>query len=104
MLQPLESHFICHHKVAAAAQSRVIQLLMEEQTTQHCFIDSDHLKDLDQPYSAVRTCLKSLVVYLTRVILHQPWCVEEMTIASANDVNIIVCHCMPLWRYLLRCG
>ena len=28
MLQPLDSHFICHHKVVAAAQSRVIQLLI----------------------------------------------------------------------------
>jgi len=87
------SHFVCHHKDGAAAQSRVIQLLIQELTLHDCFIDSDHLVDLDQLYSAVRTCLKTLAIYLTRETMIRPWCVGEMTTAFANEINIVVVHC-----------
>ena len=77
--RPMYSHFICHHKVGAAAQSRVLQLLIQQLTGQVCFIDSDHLVDLDSLYNAVRSCLRNLVVYLTSQTMRRPWCVGEMT-------------------------
>ena len=90
---PLYFHFICLNKAGAAAQSRVIRLLIQELPPHDCFIDSDHLVELDQLYSAVRGYLNTLLIYLTGEIMSRPSCIGEMTTAVMNEINIVVVHC-----------
>ena len=90
---PIYKHFICHHKVGAAAQSRVIQILLCQAAGGEVFIDSDHLGDPDQHFGAVRSSVRNLVVYLARETMRRPWCIGEMTIACANMVKIIAVRC-----------
>lgn len=86
-------HFICHHKQGAAAQARVMKFILEQSSGESCFIDSDHLDDLDELYDVVRTTVTNLVVYLTRNTLTRPWCVGEIVTATINKKNVIVVRC-----------
>eukprot|EP00971_Amphidinium_carterae_P262609 5209183-Amphidinium_carterae.1 len=71
--------FICHHKADAAAQSRLLKMLLTAMTGKRIFIDSDDLIELDKLFDIVKTRVKLLLVYLTRDTLMRPWCVGEIT-------------------------
>eukprot|EP00971_Amphidinium_carterae_P007890 156075-Amphidinium_carterae.1 len=47
--------FICHHKKAAAAQARHLQMVLVAKSHENCFLDSDHLKSLDALFDIIRT-------------------------------------------------
>eukprot|EP00405_Crypthecodinium_cohnii_P036844 CAMPEP_0206538352 /NCGR_PEP_ID=MMETSP0325_2-20121206/7813_1 /ASSEMBLY_ACC=CAM_ASM_000347 /TAXON_ID=2866 /ORGANISM="Crypthecodinium cohnii, Strain Seligo" /LENGTH=496 /DNA_ID=CAMNT_0054035777 /DNA_START=460 /DNA_END=1950 /DNA_ORIENTATION=- len=78
---PYFARFICHHKADAAAQARYLQLLFVQRTRQTCFIDSDHLTNLEELFDVVRCRCGELCVYLTADTLRRPWCAGEITIA-----------------------
>ena len=89
---PKLSHVICHHEGGAATQARMLQLILEQTTHHNCYIDSDHLIDLDTLFSVVRSFLSTLVVHLTRNTMTRPWCMGEMT-TIANKVHLVLFHC-----------
>jgi len=89
---PYYSRFICHHKAHAAAQARLLQLMLQMRTQQTCFIDSDDLTNLDELFDIVRTRVKTLVVYLTSDTLKRPWCAGEVTTAYKAGVSILRVH------------
>mmetsp|Transcript_3026 Transcript_3026/g.6626 ORF Transcript_3026/g.6626 Transcript_3026/m.6626 type:complete len:694 (-) Transcript_3026:35-2116(-) len=80
-VHPFYPYFICHHKADAAAQARYLQLLFVQRTRQTCFIDSDHLTNLEELFDVVRCRCGELCVYLTADTLRRPWCAGEITIA-----------------------
>mmetsp|Transcript_7930 Transcript_7930/g.17576 ORF Transcript_7930/g.17576 Transcript_7930/m.17576 type:complete len:1446 (+) Transcript_7930:112-4449(+) len=82
-------HFICHHKAHAAAQARLLQLMLQLRTQHSCFIDSDDLTNLDELFDIVRTRVKTLVVYLTRDTLRRPWCAGEVTTAHRAGIKVL---------------
>ena len=81
--------FICHHKLAAAAQARLVQMQLQEDTKQEVFVDSDHLKNLDALFDVVKTSIQQLVAYLTSATLRRPWCAGEVATAFTNKIKMV---------------
>jgi len=77
---PYFDSFVCHHKADAGAQARYLQMLLFEGSGQTCFIDSDHLTNLDLLFDTVRCKIGRLIVYLTSDTLRRPWCAGEIII------------------------
>jgi len=84
---PYYHRFVCHHKAGAAAQARFLQLLLQVKTHQSCFIDSDHLTNLDDLFDVVRSKVGRLIVYMTSDVLKRPWCAGEVTTAYKARVK-----------------
>jgi len=72
--------FICHHKAAAAAQARLIKLLLTKKG-KTVFVDSDSLEELDTLFDTVKHRVDHFVVYLTSGTLSRPWCAGEISTA-----------------------
>jgi len=85
---PFYHRFVCHHKAAAAAQARLLQLLLQLESDQSCFLDSDDLTNLDELFDTVRARVGRLIVYMTADILKRPWCVGEITTAYKSRVKV----------------
>jgi hypothetical protein len=86
-------YFICHHAGQAAAQVRLLKLLIQKRTHSDTsvFIDSDSVQEMDALFDIVKSKLDHLVVYLTRETLSTPWCAGEITTAFAcSRVKVIV--------------
>merc|ERR1740121_1123268 len=62
---PWYDFFVCHHKEAAQAQARYVQLLVRTNLRRSCFIDSDDLVDLSTLFDTVLARVGHLLVYLT---------------------------------------
>jgi len=75
------SYFITHHKAHAAAQARLLKMMLQAKTSQSVFIDSDDLIELDGLFDIVKCRVKHLVVYLTQDTLSRPWCAGEIVTA-----------------------
>merc|ERR1740121_2993933 len=87
--RPYYDYFVCHHKGHAAAQARLIKMLLTQRSQCNVFIDSDDLFDLDTLFDTVRCKLGHLLVYLTRDTLSRPWCAGEITTAfSVSRVKV----------------
>lgn len=78
------TYFVCHHKAAAAAQARLLQLVLRAATGKSCFLDSDDLRHLGDLFEIVRSNVKHLLVYLTAQTLKRPWCAGEIATAYRN--------------------
>mmetsp|Transcript_57727 Transcript_57727/g.137381 ORF Transcript_57727/g.137381 Transcript_57727/m.137381 type:complete len:1425 (+) Transcript_57727:75-4349(+) len=78
--------FLSHHKAAAAAQARYMQMLLQLQTRRTCFLDSDHLVDLGLLFDTVKTSVAQFLIFLTRHTLTRPWCVGEIVIAMESKL------------------
>jgi len=87
---PFYANFICHHKAQAAAQARYLQILLTQQCHEPCFLDSDHLTNLQDLFDVVRSQCRQLCVYLTADTLRRPWCAGEITIAWQNHQRVAV--------------
>lgn len=74
-------YFICHHKADAAAQARLLKVMMQSKTGQAVCLDSDDLAVLDVMLDIVKSRVGTLIAYLTRCTLNKPWCAAEVTIA-----------------------
>ena len=61
-VSPFYRRFVCHHKAAAAAQARLLKILLQAKTRQSVFIGSDDLQGLDTLVDTVRTKVWQLVV------------------------------------------
>lgn len=72
--------FICHSKADAAAQSRFLQLLLRTRAGKECFLDCDHLTNLDGLIDIVRCQVCQFLVYATANTLKRPWCAAEITV------------------------
>lgn len=79
--------FLCHHKRDAAAQARLLKIMLQAME-QSVFIDSDDLKDIDTLFDIVRSSVDHLVVYLTREVLTRPWCAGEIATACKKGIKI----------------
>lgn len=88
--RPFYGHFICHHKAGAAAQARLLKVLLQERTSYPVFIDSDDLQELDNLFDTVKTKVGRLVVYLTRETLKRPWCAGEICTAIRAKKEVLV--------------
>jgi len=73
--------FICHHKADAAAQARLLKLLLVQHRSVRVFLDSDNLENLDELYDIVSTQIRHLVMYLSADTLRRPWCAGEIATA-----------------------
>jgi len=87
---PMYHMFICHHKGHAAAQARLLKVVLQAQLQSHqqVFIDSDDLKELDQLFDTVKSRVRHLVVYLTSETLSRPWCTGEIVTAFRAGVKV----------------
>jgi len=86
---PFYFRFVCHHKAGAAAQARLLQMLLQEKSQQSCFIDSDDLVHLDELFDVVRSKVRTLIVYMTSDVLKRPWCAGEVTTAFKSNVKVV---------------
>jgi len=87
--QPLMyAFFVCHHKMDAAAQSRLLKMMLDKVSNCPTFIDSDHLKDLGLLFDTVKFKTGQVIVYLTRWTLTRAWCAGEITSAHACNVPV----------------
>lgn len=86
--KPFE-YFICHHKGHAAAQARYLQLNIQQSTRKVCFIDSDHLTNLDTLLDTVKSKVQYLTVFLTRETLKRPWCAGEIATAWMAHKRVV---------------
>eukprot|EP00971_Amphidinium_carterae_P071790 1419844-Amphidinium_carterae.1 len=87
--RPFYDFFICHHKAHAAAQARLLKIIL--QSRKHylqVFVDSDDLKQIDTLFDTVKSRLRHLVVYLTAETLRRPWCVGEVVSATWAKIRI----------------
>jgi len=80
--------FICHDKVGAAAQARLIKFLVAEHTGQRVALDSDELHHLDTVLDTIKAKVRHLAVYLTRSTLTRPWCAGEIVTAFKTGKRI----------------
>jgi len=89
--RPKFSWFICHHKAAAAAQARLLKILLQQADRKdRVFIDSDDLKDLDELFNIVKSHVANFVTYLTGDTLRRPWCAGEVTTAfKASSAKVV---------------
>mmetsp|Transcript_135156 Transcript_135156/g.431494 ORF Transcript_135156/g.431494 Transcript_135156/m.431494 type:complete len:1353 (-) Transcript_135156:426-4484(-) len=87
---PYFHHFVTHHKADAAAQARLLKMLIDTAYNQNTFIDSDHLKDLDTLFDTVKTRVGQLIVLLTRDTLKRPWCAGEIATAYKCNLEVLV--------------
>jgi len=96
---PYFHHFVTHHKADAAAQARLLKMLIDTAYNQNTFIDSDHLTDLDTLFDTVKTRVGQLIVLLTRDTLKRPWCAGEIATAYKCKLEVLVmggpCFCAP---------
>ena len=65
-VSPFYRRFVCHHMAAAAAQARLLKILLQANAGQSVFIDSDDLQGLDTLFSTVHTKVGQVVVDLTQ--------------------------------------
>lgn len=72
--------FISHHKSGAGSAARMIKCLLERELSGICFLDADHLDDVDNLFDAVRQS-NNVVVVLSGATLTRPWCVGEVVTA-----------------------
>jgi len=79
--------FICHHKGGAAAQARLLKLMLQSKGM-NVFIDSDDLQQLDSLFDIVKTRVEHLLVYLTFSTLTRPWCAGEIATAFRNGLKV----------------
>ncbi|CAK0804184.1 unnamed protein product, partial [Prorocentrum cordatum] len=78
---PMYPFFICHHRVGAQAQARLLKMLLTSKTGRPVLTDTDDLTELDSLFDTVKTQVHHLVVYLTRDTLSRPWCAGEIVTA-----------------------
>jgi len=86
---PRYDFFVCHHKVDASAQSRLLKCMMTARNLE-VFIDSDDLQDLDSLFDTVRSRVRHVIVYLTKDTLTRPWCSGEIVTAYRNNKKTTV--------------
>jgi len=86
-------YFITHHKADAAAQARLLKMMLQRLTARPVFIDSDNLQNLDFLFEVVRSKVQNLIVYLTSDTLSRPWCAGEIVTAYYSKVPIILVRC-----------
>jgi len=80
--------FICHHKESAAAQARLLKMLLQQKRNGiRVFIDADDLRDLTVLFDIIRCRVRHLIVYLTVDTLRRAWCAGEITTAYLNKVK-----------------
>eukprot|EP00931_Biecheleriopsis_adriatica_P048436 TRINITY_DN27982_c0_g1_i1.p1 TRINITY_DN27982_c0_g1~~TRINITY_DN27982_c0_g1_i1.p1 ORF type:complete len:1575 (+),score=273.60 TRINITY_DN27982_c0_g1_i1:585-4727(+) len=85
--------FICHQKSTAGSLARFVKLMIGKHSTDHVFLDSDQLHDLDTLFDTVRCWTQNVVVLLTPEVLTRPWCVGEVATAWSNGVPIVLVSC-----------
>jgi len=73
-------YFIVHHRAQAAAQARILKMLLQAKTGQAVYVDSDDLTELDGLLDMLKSRVGTLIAYLTRSTLNKPWCAAEITI------------------------
>mmetsp|Transcript_98610 Transcript_98610/g.284508 ORF Transcript_98610/g.284508 Transcript_98610/m.284508 type:complete len:496 (+) Transcript_98610:3-1490(+) len=88
-VSPYYDYFICHHKMDAQAQARLLKIQLQTKTGRSVFVDSDDLAELDGLFDTVKTRVGTLVAYATRELLMRPWCAGEITTALFNRVGIV---------------
>ena len=81
---PFHPDFVWQHKGGAAAQARLVQMILMAQAGKKCYIDSDGLLLLDKLFDTVRSFVRHLIVYLTQQILTRPWCAGEIVTSHKN--------------------
>lgn len=86
---PWYDYFLCHHKAAAAAQARLLKLILQHNKHKEVFIDSDDLFDLSILFDIVKTRVYTLAVYLTDSTLARGWCVGEIVSACSAKVTMV---------------
>lgn len=83
------SYFICHHKAQAAAQARLLKILLQAKGHRKTvFIDSDDLLELTELFDIVKCKVQHLIVYLTRDVLTRPWCAGEVVTAFQARIQV----------------
>jgi len=89
--RPWYDYFVCHHKAAAAGQSRYLQLMLRRHLGKSCFLDSDDLIDLTSLFDTVRSRVGHLLPYLTAATLTRPWCAGEVVVTKKSHLK-----CTPI--------
>lgn len=88
--RPYYHMFLSHHKAHAAAQARLLKLMLESRRTLGVFIDSDDLTELDTLFDTIKTKVGHMVAYLTRDTLRRPWCAGELVTTHRMKLNVTV--------------
>jgi len=73
-------YFICHDRSHAAAQARLLKIMLQSKTGKAVHIDSDDFTELDGLLDIVKSRVGTLLAYLTRATLSKPWCAAEITV------------------------
>jgi len=82
-------YFICHHSAHAAAQARLLKIMLQSKTGQAVCLDSDEVSALDATLDIVKSRVGTLIAYLTRCTLNKPWCAAEITIAMITKCKVL---------------
>eukprot|EP00403_Amphidinium_massartii_P007925 CAMPEP_0178371540 /NCGR_PEP_ID=MMETSP0689_2-20121128/878_1 /TAXON_ID=160604 /ORGANISM="Amphidinium massartii, Strain CS-259" /LENGTH=461 /DNA_ID=CAMNT_0019991411 /DNA_START=748 /DNA_END=2131 /DNA_ORIENTATION=+ len=91
--RPRYNFFICHHKAHAAAQARLLKLLLQaRKASLQVFIDSDDLQELDRLFDVIKSRVKNFVIYLTAETLKRAWCAGEVVSAVKMKLHMIALH------------
>ncbi|CAK0864255.1 unnamed protein product [Prorocentrum cordatum] len=73
---PMYPFFICHHRVGAQAQARLLKMMLTSKTGRLVLTDTDDLTELDSLFDTVKTQVHHL-----RGTLSRPWCAGEIVTA-----------------------
>merc|ERR1719203_2363035 len=84
-------YFICHHSAHAAAQARLLKMMLHAKTGQAVCLDSDDLTEVDGMLDTVKSRVGTMIAYLTRCTLNKPWCAAEITVALMNTKCTVLC-------------
>merc|ERR1712113_1162614 len=78
---PFYGYFICHDRAHAAAQARLLKVLLRAKVGQTGYVDTDDLTEFDGLLDMLKSRVGTLIAFLTRSTLSKPACAAEITIA-----------------------
>jgi hypothetical protein len=94
--------FVSHHKLAAGALARELNLLFSVYCRWKVFIDCDDLQDLHKLATTVEKDVRCMFVLGTKEVLTRPWCLAEVVIAVRHHIPMVLCQvngCTPKFEF-----
>lgn len=83
-------YFLCHHKGGAGAFARLLKLEFRDELPpdKKVWIDCDDLQNLEMLFDYVGSQSETVVVLLSKELLHRPWCMGELVTAHRQQPRV----------------
>jgi len=94
--------FVSHHKAAAGALARELNLVFSVYCKRKVFIDCDDLQVLHKLATTVEKDVRCMFVLGTKEVLTRPWCIAEVVIAARHHIPMVLCQvngCTPKFEF-----